>query len=181
MTDAMTLQKTLIVYYQALSGTDPLNPPSYDPTLSDDGLTLNIKEPLDPVLTSAMTLVHEDNAWMSEERLYEADKFSRLAGLGTAVEDLKNFAGHNSVCALKAIPLAHECSDVIGNYSITNFPVRSNSENQKYYPVIVEFKLKLVNQSVDRKHYIKSSVRKDIDSNTSHSAKKSRVHDPSGI
>ena len=43
-------------------------------------------------------------------------------------------------------------------YSITNFPVSSNVVGHKHYPVVVEFKMKTVEQTVKRHAEVNATV-----------------------
>ena len=156
--NANQFQKYLIVCVQVLSGTDPTDPPSYNPELSDDGMTLNIKVPVSPVLTDPHLLTDPRAAWMKNGSSYEADKNARLASLGLMVADLQSCVGTTDITMDWSLPLSVKCSEVVGNYSIGNFKATKNKHNMRFYPVIVEFKLKVSQQSVKSMGMIQASA-----------------------
>ena len=156
-------QKYLIVCVQVLSGTDPANPPNYNPELSDDGMALNIKVPVSPILTDPHLLTDPRAAWMKNDASYEADKNARLASLGIMVADLQSCAGTTDITMDWSLPLSVKCSEVVGNYSIGNFRAKKNKHNMRFYPVIVKFKLKVSQQSVKSMGMIQASAWMDSD------------------
>ena len=79
-------QKFLIVVIQALSGTDPLRPPMYNPRLTDGGTVLEVSIPVSEVFSKANLLVHRNATWMMDDvGYYENRKQTRLGGLGPAI------------------------------------------------------------------------------------------------
>ena len=172
VTDPETLQKYLIVLIQALSGTNPSSPPSYSPELNQGGKSLKIQMPVSPVLLSNELLTHENCPWMKTDS-YQSDQSTRTAALGPAIAELRKAYAPTSPYIEWEIPLSESCSEVIGNFSISNFPVQPPSEGCYFYPIIVEFKLKLEDQSVDHTAKIKSSIWGSNGAN-----KKARLDDP---
>ena len=170
--NADTFQRFLIIKYQALSSTDPTDPPDFNPVLSDCGKLLNIVIPVSPVLTNPELLTDKRNTWMSDGINFESDKYSRLTGLGTAIADLKRYCGNEKITMKCSLPLAHKCIEVLGHYSISNFMVEPNEYNQRYYPVIVEFKLKMENQSVKKRQIIRTSIWNNNGNSSNKSSKK---------
>ena len=134
--DSSLFQKMLVVVLVAPSGTDPNKPPSFSPLLLDDGFTLQVKVLISPVLFDPSLMTNENCSWMLKDGAYAQDAATRLSGLGPAVADLKKYLGESRTVTWK-IPLKEKCSKVIDNYSISNFPSRSNPP---FYPVMVEFK-----------------------------------------
>ena len=55
-------QKYLIVVIQAL--TDPLNPPPYSATLTQDGTTLSVDVPMSHVFTRESLMLNQKVSWM---------------------------------------------------------------------------------------------------------------------
>jgi hypothetical protein len=151
-------QNYLIVIVQVLAETDPMSPPSFNPRLTDDGKSLRLTVPCSNNLVDPNMLTHQNAAWMKDGAGYEVDRATRLAGLGPAVAELQTFLNNQNVEIMWNLPLAHKCGEIVGNYSITNFPTPKNCNGQRYYPVLVEFKLKLAEQKVQKRAIIKSSV-----------------------
>ena len=156
-------QKYLIVKIQAPSGTDPLNPPNFNAVLIEGGRTLELTVPVSSVFSDANLLVHRNATWMNEAVDYETYKQTRLGGLGPAIAQVNTYFSGQPWSTVWRLPLAEPCEVIVGNYSITNFPTRSNFAGQKFYPVVVEFKLKTVEQSVKGEARINTGVWKSDD------------------
>ena len=58
-------QKYLIVVIQALSGTDPLNPPPYSATLTQDGTILSVNVPMSHMFTRENLMLNQKVSWMT--------------------------------------------------------------------------------------------------------------------
>ena len=159
-------QKYLIVEVQAPSGTDPLNPPNFNATLTEGGRVLEIVIPVSSVFSDANLLVHCYATLMNESRDYENHRQTRLGGIGPAIAQVNTYLNAQSWSTVWRLPLSEPCEAIIGNYSISNFPTRANRLGQKFYPVIVEFKLKTVEQSVKHEAKINIGVWKEDDSDS---------------
>ena len=144
-------QKFLYVVIQALSGTDPSHPPAYAPTLSECGEFLDIEVPISPILLSDYYLVHEKATWMKQGDAHSSDSNARLGGIGPAIAELKRFSGQERPSFTQTIPLGHVCSELVGSFSCCNFPVEFPETKKRFYPVLVEFKLKLKEQAVEKR------------------------------
>ena len=118
---------------------------------------------LPPPLTNPHLLTHSCVAWMKQGTEYEADKNTRLASLGVMTADLQNHVGTHDITLDWSLPLSVKCSEVVGNYSIANFKAKKNRYNQRHYPVIIEFKLKIQEQSVKSMAAIQASAWVDSD------------------
>ena len=162
-------QKYLIVLIQAPSGTDPLSPPNYNARLTGNGKFLDVTIPVSPVLANAELLVHKNTSWMKEGsgtqslRGYDNRKHVRLGGLGPAIAVSNTHFNSQPWSTVWRVPLSQICDEIIGNYSITNFPAPPNQLGQRYYPVMVEFKLKTVEQTVKKEAEVNFGVWSDSD------------------
>ena len=79
------------------------------------------------------------------------------------------------------VPLSQVCDDIIGNsYSITNFLAASNVVGQKHYPIVVEFKMKTVEQTVKRHAEVNTTVWADSssDDDQQQNRRKRARHEP---
>ena len=173
-------QKYISVLVQNLSGTDPLKPPNFDAKLVEGGNALELTVPVSPVLSSTELLVSSKVAWM-QGGSYEAKRQTRLGGLGPAIAKVANHFQGQSWNTKWKVPLVESCDDIVGSYSITNFPTKTNSHGQKHYPVIMEFLLKLKEQSVKTEKTVNVGIWQDSDDEDStgshhHLAKKARRH-----
>ena len=56
------------------------------------------------------------------------------------------------------LPLSDPSESIAGNYSSTNFPAQPDDLGHKFHPVVVKFKLKSVEQTVNREARINSGV-----------------------
>ena len=156
-------QKYLYIVLQTLSGIDPSSPPNFNPHLNSEGDMLFVDMPFSPFLMKPEYLTSERTAWMRRVDNYEADRAARLTGLGAAIADMQQYL-NNQVPAIKLqIPLTERCEEVVGNYSICNFPSPMNEHGQRYYPVFVEFKLLLSTQKVKKTTAVASCVWLDDD------------------
>ena len=152
-------QKFLIVVIQALSGTDPLRPPMYNPRLTDGGTVLEVSIPVSEVFSKANLLVHRNATWMMDDvGYYENRKQTRLGGLGPTIAQANSHFRGQPWTTVWRVPLVAPCDEIIGNYSITNFPTYMNEASQKHYPVLIEFKLKTIEQSVKKEAAINYGV-----------------------
>ena len=158
----------MIVLVQALSGTDPLRPPNFNPRLVGGGKFLELSVPVSRVLRDADLLVNRNASWMSSSvGPYENTKQTRLGGLGPAIAQVNtHFQGQDWFTTWK-IPLAEVCDEIVDNYSICNFRTSANRAGQRFYPVLVEFKLKAIEQSVKKEAKINCGVWLDSDSGES--------------
>ena len=93
---------------------------------------------------------------------YENRRQTRLGGLGPAIAQINSHFQGQTWKTTWRVPLSEKCDEVIGNYSINNFPTYANEANQFYYPVLVEFKLKTVEQSVKKEAAINFGVWEDF-------------------
>ena len=84
-------------------------------------------------------------------------KQTRLGGLGPAIAQINTYLSGQPWTTLWKLPLNEPCEEIVGNYSITNFPAKANSNGQKHYPVLVEFKMKTVEQSVKQEDTINAT------------------------
>ena len=111
-------------------------------------------------------MVHKNVSWMraKNEQDYNSKRQTRLGGLGPAIAQVQ---GHNQVRTPPSIkwtvPLSERCDELIGSYSVNNFPGKKNSYNQTFYPVLMEFKLSTVEQNVKKETRINSSLWLDED------------------
>ena len=169
-------QKYLIVLVQAPSGTDPLAPPDYNARITDQGKFLELTIPVCAELGNADLLVHKQASWMQEggARKYENRKQVRLGGLGPAIAVANTHFRGQPWCMVWKIPLSQVCDEIIGNYSITNFPANPNMAGQKHYPVVIEFKLKTNEQTVKRHAEVNAGVWQSDDEEENHSSKRAR-------
>ena len=169
-------QKFLIVVVQALSGVDPSSPPSYSPTLSECGEFLEIRVPVSSVVLDDRLLVHPQAAWMKEGSAYSSDRTARLAGIGPAIAELKTYYRSEELVMTRSIPLSSRCSELCGNYSISNFAAPKSTSGKKYRPVFVKFKLRLEEQAVKKRAAIKVSYIESSgdESDSEHSGRASR-------
>ena len=169
-------QKYLIVLVQAPSGTDPLAPPDYNARLTEQGKFLELTIPVCSELSNAELLVHRNASWMQEggARKYENRKQVRLGGLGPAIAVANTHFRGQPWCMVWKIPLSQVCDEIIGNYSITNFPTIANMVGQKHYPVVIEFKLKTVEQTVKRHAEVNAGVWQSDDEEENRPRKKAR-------
>ena len=136
-------QKHLLVVIQALSGVDPINHALYSATLSQDGMTLHVKIPLSPVFLKTKLMVNKRVSWMSSNNPeeYMTKKHIRLGGLGPAIAQVQSVVTNEILYTTWNLPLSEACDEVVGGYSINNFPAAPNAYNQSFYPVLIEFKL----------------------------------------
>ena len=159
-------QKYLVIVIQALSGTDPSNPPDLQATIVDEGMALSLQLPISPVFLSMELMVHKRVSWMraKNEQDYNSKRQTRLGGLSPAIAQV---AGNNQVRTPPSIkwtiPLSERCDDLIGSYSINNFPAKKNTYNLTFHPVLMEFKLSTVEQNVKKETRINSSLWLDED------------------
>ena len=161
-------QKYLIVLVQTPSGTDPLDPPDYNARLTDQGKILELTIPVSGVLNDPALLVHKNASWMQEggPTKYENRKQVRLGGLGPAIAEAKTHFLGMPFHTIWRCPLSQVADEIIGSYSITNFPAAANMVGQRHYPVLVEFKLKTVEQSVKRTADVNTACWPDEDNST---------------
>ena len=160
-------QKYLMVNIQAPSGTDPLSPPNFNARLSGEGRTLELTVPVSPVFSTANLLTHRNATWMRNSHgSYENTRQTRLGGLGPAIAQVNTYLHGQPWTTVWHLPLSERCDEIVGNYAISNFPVRSNAAGHKFYPVVVEFKLKTVEQTVKREAKINAGVWADSDSDS---------------
>ena len=148
-------QKFEIVLFQAPSGTDPRHPPDFNARLTDHGKVLKVSISVTPVLADKALLVDKKASWMRDESgggwySYENRKQTRLGGLGPTIAQINSFFCNQPWRTAWKIPLSEVCDEIIGGYSICNFPPQHTygPTAHQFYPVIVEFKLKTVEQSV---------------------------------
>ena len=148
-------QRYLIVVLQCLSGTDPTCPPRYNPTLNDDGSCLSISVPVDPVLFNTRLMTDARVSWMREgssRSTMQSYQNTYLAGMGPAIASVRgaNNSGKEQITTEWNIPLDERCDEVIGSYSINNFPAKKNKHGKTFNPVVMEFKLSTIEQSVKK-------------------------------
>ena len=151
-------QKYLIVKVQCPSGTDPLTPPNFNARLQDGGHILEMTVPVTDIFANTNLLVHRNATWMRDGDSYENARQTRLGGLGPAIAQIKTYFHGQPWSTVWRLPLAEPCDEIVGNYAITNFPVRSNRSSQKFYPVVAQFKLKTIEQTVKREARINTGV-----------------------
>ena len=154
-------QKYLVVVIQALSGTDPLNPPDLQATIAPDGMNLSIQLPISPVFLSTELMAHKNVSWMraKNENEYNSKRQTRLGGLGPTIAQVKVSDSTRTSPSVKwNIPLSKRCDELIGSYSVNNFPASKNTFNQTFYPVLMELKLSTVEQNVKKESSINSSL-----------------------
>ena len=151
-------QQYLSVLVQTLSGTDPMDPPAYNPFLIEGGKKLRIKVPISPVLANTDLLVNKKVSWMKGGGYYPNKRQTRLGGLGPAIAQISSHFQGQQWFTTWNIPLAKPCDEVVGNYSICNFPSQPNRHGQHYYPVVIEFKLKTLQQSVRTSQTVNTGV-----------------------
>ena len=158
-------QRFLCIVIQVPSGVDPMDPnlPDFEPELIENGKKLKIRIPVSPLLLEPAMLTHPKTSWMKQGDGFASDKTSRLGGLGPAVVELKKYLNNKSLGVDWELPLSNECDAIVGNYSISNFPSKANAYKQFYYPVFIEFKLKLKQQEVQETACVKRSVWIDDD------------------
>ena len=176
-------QKYLVVLVQAPSGTDPLDPPDFNARLTDNGNSLELTIPVCEELSKAELIVHKNAAWMQEggPRMYENRKQVRLGGLGPAIAVANSHFHGQPWYTVWKVPLSQVCDDIIGNsYSITNFPASSNVVGHKHYPIVVEFKMKTVEQTVKRHAEVNATVWADSssDDDQQQNRRKRARHEP---
>ena len=151
-------QQYLSVLVQTLSGTDPLKPPNYNPFLIEGGKKLRIKVPISPVLADTELLVNKKVSWMKGSGYYPTKRQTRLGGLGPAIAQTSSHLQGQEWFTTWNIPLSKVCDEVVGNYSICNFPAKPNNHGLYFYPVVIEFKLRTVQQSVKASESVNASV-----------------------
>jgi hypothetical protein len=152
-------QKYLIVVIQALSGTSPVQPPRYQPTLEEDGTILKVQVPLSPVFNNTNLLTNSKVSWMSNAtngNLVEY-KNTRLAGIGPAIAQVQAFCNSNEMYTEWRLPLGERCDEIIGSYSINNFP-SGDRFGPTFSPVLVEFKLSTVEQRVKKEAKVEQGL-----------------------
>ena len=149
-------QKYVIIVLQLPSGIDPLNPPNITGVLAQGGQRFDVTIPVCAALQTEGLLVNRKAAWMSRggslakgSSMYYRSRQTRLGGLGPAIAKANSFYCGIPWSTVWKLPLAEPCDEVIGNFSITNFPLEGTiSSSRKYYPVLCEFKLRTVEQTV---------------------------------
>ena len=153
-------QKYLCVVVQALSGTDPLQPPDLQATIIDEGMALQVHVPISPVFLSTDLMMHKNVSWMKSrsENEYKSKKQTRLAGLGPTIAQVKGKNTNLPPTIVWNIPLSERCDKICGSYSISNFPATRNEFNQTFHPVLIEFKLLTVEQNVQKESRVNSSL-----------------------
>ena len=154
-------QKYLVVIIQALSGTNPSKPPDLRATITDEGTSLTDCLPISPVFLSTNLMVHKGVSWMKarNEAEYNSKRQTRLGGLGPTIAQVKGNSPTTSTPSIKwTIPLSERCDELIGSYSINNFPGDRNEYGQTFYPILMEFKLSTVEQNVKKETRINSCV-----------------------
>ena len=153
-------QKYLCVVIQALSGTDPLKPPDLQATITDDGMNLTVHLPISPVFLSTELMVHKNVSWMrsKSENDYNSKKQTRLGGLGPTIAQVKGKNPSTPPSIVWNIPLSEGCDELVGSYSISNFPAETNEFKQTFSPVLMEFKLSTVEQNVKKESRVNSSL-----------------------
>ena len=159
-------QKYLVVVIQALSGTDPSNPPDLQASIADEGMRLTVHLPITPVFLSTELMVHRNVSWMKakNETDYNSKRQTRLSGLGPAIAQVRGTNPTGTPPSIEwTIPLSERCDELIGSYSVNNFPSKKNSYQQTFYPVLMEFKLSTVEQNVKKESSINSSLWLDED------------------
>ena len=104
-------------------------------------------------------------------------KNTRLAGLGPAIASLQGHFNGPDVSTVWNLPLSEPCDELIGSYSINNFPgARSvtGRGGSSFCPVVVEFKLSTVEQRVKKRARVTTGLWDDDDSfsnGSNHSSK----------
>ena len=154
-------QKYLVVVIQALSGTNPSNPPDLGATITDEGTSLTVQLPISPVFLNTNLMVHKNVSWMKarNEAEYNSKRQTRLGGLGPTIAQVKGNSPTTSTPSIKwTIPLSERCDELIGSYSINNFPGDRNEYGQTFSPILMEFKLSTVEQNVKKETRINSCV-----------------------
>ena len=154
-------QKYLCVVLQALSGTDPLHPPDLSPTITDVGMSLTVQIPISPVFLSTDLMVHRNVSWMNSnnDNEYNSKRQTRLGGLGPVIAQVKGNTPSSPPPSIEwTIPLSERCDELVGSYSINNFPAERNQYNQTFYPILMEFKLTTVEQNVKKESKINSGL-----------------------
>ena len=154
-------QKYLVVVIQALSGTNPSNPPDLGATITDEGTSLTIQLPISPVFLNTNLMVHKNVSWMKarNEAEYNSKRQTRLGGLGPTIAQVKGNNPTTITPSIKwTIPLSERCDELIGSYSINNFPGDKNEYGQTFFPILMEFKLSTVEQNVKKETRINSCV-----------------------
>ena len=79
---------------------------------------------------------------------YDNHKQKQHGDLGPAITQANSHFCGQLWTTVWRVPLVEICDKIVGNYSITNFPACINEASQKHYPIIIEFKLKTIEQSV---------------------------------
>ena len=154
-------QKYLVVIIQALSGTNPSNPPDLGATITDEGMSLTVRLPISPVFLNTNLMVHKNVSWMKarNEAEYNSKRQTRLGGLGPTIAQVKGNSPTTITPSIKwTIPLSERCDELIGSYSINNFPGDRNEYGQTFFPILMEFKLSTVEQNVKKETRINSCV-----------------------
>ena len=154
-------QKYLVVVIQALSGTNPSNPPDLGATITDEGTSLTVQLPISPVFLNTNLMVHKNVSWMKarNEAEYNSKRQTRLGGLGPTIAQVKGNSPTTITPSIKwTIPLSERCDELIGSYSINNFPGDRNEYGQTFFPILMEFKLSTVEQNVKKETRINSCV-----------------------
>ena len=154
-------QKYLVVVIQALSGTNPSNPPDLGATITDEGTSLTVQLPISPVFLNTNLMVHKNVSWMKarNEAEYNSKRQTRLGGLGPTIAQVKGNNPTTITPSIKwTIPLSERCDELIGSYSINNFPGDKNEYGQTFFPILMEFKLSTVEQNVKKETRINSCV-----------------------
>ena len=94
--------------------------------------------PVTPVLSEANLLVNKKASWMVEGMhgggWYDNRKQTLLGGLGPAIAQINTFFYGHLWTTLWKVPFAEVCDEIVGNYSITNFPPHSNSWFSPFLP-----------------------------------------------
>ena len=153
-------QKFEIVLLQAPSGTDPRHPPNYKARLTNGGTVLEIDITVASVMSDTEMLLNQNVAWMKEASLYENQRQTRLGGLGPVIAQINTHFANLPWTTVWRVPLKEACDEIVGGYSITNFPPEHMhpASTPQFYPVIVEFKLKTVEQSVKKEAEINCAL-----------------------
>ena len=93
------------------------------------------------------------------EQEYNSKRQTRLGGLGPTIAQVKGNSPTTITPSIKwTIPLSERCDELIGSYSINNFPGDRNEYGQTFFPILMEFKLSTVEQNVKKETRINSCV-----------------------
>ena len=163
--DGTDCQSYISVYVHLPSGFDPSNPDTLlDPVLSEDGCSLNIRLHWTEYFLDHHILLHHKHAWMKEGANYALDRNSKMAGLCSAQEVIKNTSTTLQLIPYSnvSVDLPNKCSEVVDDTSISTMPaVRKNG--RVFEVMVAHVRLRVEAQKVKKSTSVQISFFDDWD------------------